>query len=334
MRYRLVRDRLTAFSLPLQHLLLQVTELNGRDASGAKLTATRLSTNIYLLATVGTALLLIALLAVETWRSQRHAEREQAARRNAETANRAKSEFLANMSHELRTPLNAVIGFSDILRQELFGPLTARYREYADDIHAGATHLLEVINDVLDMARVEAGELRLREERFAVDRAIWAALHMVRGRATAKGLTLSVEAGIAGIELYADERLFRQIAINLLSNAVKFTPSGGAVTVGIAAAGDGGLDLTVADTGAGIPADRLDQVITPFFQIDGSLSRQHEGTGLGLALVKAYVERHGGTLHIASQVGRGTTVTCRFPASRLRCTAAPAMTEEALRATA
>jgi signal transduction histidine kinase len=232
-------------------------------------------------------------------------------------ANRAKSEFLANMSHELRTPLNAIIGFSELMIGEMFGPLGERYRDYINDIHDSGRHLLTVINDILDLSKIEAGRMEVADEVFDLRGTVDSILRMAAERAAAGGIAIEVLLPEPPPQLCADERMIKQILINLLSNAIKFTHSGGRITIGAAPQEDGGIALSVADTGIGIPADDLPNVGNPFWQIDGGLNRKFEGTGLGLSLCKRMTEMHGGTLVIASEVGVGTTVTVRLPAARL-----------------
>ncbi|MEI9994406.1 MAG: ATP-binding protein [Rhizomicrobium sp.] len=237
----------------------------------------------------------------------------------ADKANRAKSEFLANMSHELRTPLNAIIGFSDILKKQLFGPIgNERYVEYVGDINDSGNHLLAIINDILDLAKAEAGKLTLQEDEIDLVRCLEDAMRMCRGRAAAGGVELSFTGG--GEQLYAsvDERVVRQIVLNLLTNAIKFTREGGRVTLGVAAEPGSGIYIRVTDTGIGIAPDDIARVIRPFEQVENVLSRTHGGTGLGLPLTAKLTELHGGELTITSQVSQGTTVTVRLPPERLR----------------
>jgi signal transduction histidine kinase len=239
------------------------------------------------------------------------------AKEDAEAANRAKSEFLANMSHELRTPLNAIIGFSEVMTAELLGPLgNPHYADYARDIHAAGTHLLAVINDILDMSRVEAGELDLPAEWIDIADTIDEALRLIRPRAQDAGLALEL-AILPGLPpLFAAARSMKQVLLNLLGNAVKFTPRGGRVRIDAAPVG-GGLRITVSDTGIGIAEADIPRALKPFGQVENTLSRRHGGVGLGLPLSKRLVEHYGGTLEIASTLGAGTSVTLSFPAERV-----------------
>ena len=248
--------------------------------------------------------------------------REQAlvsAKEMAEAANRSKSEFLANISHELRTPLNAIIGFSEIMRDEIFGPVGApQYRGYLQDVIDSAHHLLEIINDILDVAKAEAGKLDLDELVFPVERLARIATRLVEERATRAELRLEVDVSDSLPLVCGDERKLKQVLINLLTNAIKFTPAGGEVVLRSRLALDGDLLIEVADTGIGIAPEDIPTALSPFGQVDGKLNRKYEGTGLGLPLSRALVELHGGSLSLLSDVGRGTTVTVRLPASRLR----------------
>ena len=234
----------------------------------------------------------------------------------AETANKAKSEFLANMSHELRTPLNAINGFSEIMVGELFGPLgDKRYAEYSQDILNSGQHLLALINDILDMAKIEAGKLNLKFEPIRVEEVVEDAMRLMRNRAEAAGLTLVVDMPDLP-EVEGDYRALKQVLLNLLSNAVKFTPRGGQVTVrsALEMAGQGErVRVSVQDTGIGISDTDMDRLARPFEQIESQLSKTQQGSGLGLALTKSLVEMHGGLLEIASEPGKGTTVSFTLP---------------------
>jgi signal transduction histidine kinase len=238
-------------------------------------------------------------------------------RNEAEAANRAKSEFLANMSHELRTPLNAIIGFSELIEGQLFGPFPNRkYIEYAGDIRSSGKHLLELINDVLDLSKIEAGKVELVEERVDVAATVQDSLSLVRVRASEAGVQLRQLFAPDLPQVSADKRKLRQIVNNLLANAVKFTPRGGSVTTSVAA-DRAGLVICVEDTGIGIEAKDIGRIAEPFQRGESAQARSYEGTGLGLAITKRLIELHGGTLDIASQPRVGTTVIVRFPPDRL-----------------
>jgi signal transduction histidine kinase len=239
------------------------------------------------------------------------------AKNAAEMANRAKTTFLANMSHELRTPLNAIIGFAELLTMQINGPLgSERYLGYARDIGASGEHLLKVINDILDLTRIEAGGMEIHDEPVRCADLIDSSLRFIRDQATRAGLAIAIETAEDLPRLRGDPRKLRQVLINLLSNAVKFTPRGGRIRIGAARDAGGGLLLRVGDTGIGMAAHDIEQALTPFKQIDNSLARKYEGAGLGLPLAKNLMELHGGTLEVASELGRGTVVTCRFPLAR------------------
>ncbi len=255
-------------------------------------------------------------------RSKEEAERVAAAATDAMekaiAANRAKTEFLANMSHELRTPLNAIIGFSQVIRDQTFGTnRSEKYVEYARDINCSGQHLLGVINDILDLAKIEFGKATLYEETFPLDDLVQGCLRLIQDRAVQNGLELTYDAPRIPPILRADERKLKQILINLLSNAVKFTPAGGRIWVTVEEETDGGLALTVADNGIGIAPEDIERALAPFSQVDSSLARKYDGTGLGLPLSKALAELHGGSLQLASQLGSGTRVTVRLPAERI-----------------
>ena len=244
---------------------------------------------------------------------RRNQETLVAAKDAAEAANRAKSEFLANMSHELRTPLNAIIGFSSIMQKGMFGDLNPKYAEYAGMVCDSGTHLLAIINDILDLARAESNKLELREEDIDIARVIALSSTIVREMADKAGVDYDVTMVDVLPRVRADSAKLRQILINLLGNAVKFTPSGGKVSLSAEATPDGGLVFRIADTGIGIPADKMDVAMAPFGQVDSRLARKYEGTGLGLPLTKRLVEMHGGTLEIRSEPGKGTIATVRLP---------------------
>ncbi len=241
-----------------------------------------------------------------------------AARKQAEAASRTKSEFLANISHELRTPLNAVIGFSEIMTGQMFGPLGhPSYMEYARDIYESGSHLLEVINDILDVAKAEAGKFELDVEEVSLEKIATAAIRLIAPRAGTAKVEVSLEAAEELPELLIDQRRMKQVFINLLSNAVKFTPEGGSVAVKLRLAGDGAPEIVIADSGIGMAPGDIETALQPFSQLDSRLSRRFEGTGLGLPLARTLIEVHGGTLLIESSPGSGTTVTVRLPASTI-----------------
>ncbi len=230
----------------------------------------------------------------------------------AEEANQAKSKFLANMSHELRTPLNAIIGFSEIMESAMFGPLgAAKYTEYSRDIRESGQYLLDVINDILDMSKIEAGGIHLAPETVELDRILADSLRVIWGRANEKRLKLNSHID-PGIRLKADRRALKQIALNLLSNAVKFTPDGGEITVRGRLRG-GMVTIAIEDNGIGIPKDALHKLGRPFEQVESQLTKRHQGSGLGLAIAKSLAELHGGTMRIRSVLGAGTAVVLRLP---------------------
>ncbi|MBI3706992.1 MAG: HAMP domain-containing histidine kinase [Proteobacteria bacterium] len=240
------------------------------------------------------------------------------ARDRAEAANRAKSRFLANMSHELRTPLNAIIGFSDLIRSETFGPVgTARYRDYAKDIFDSGSHLLTLINDLLDISKAEAGKLDLHDEDVDAASLVEQAFRLVAQQASDTGLSLLQEVPAGWAVLRVDERYMRQVIINLVSNAVKFTAPGGSVRVTAERREGGRMAITVRDTGIGMAAEMIPKALSAFGQIDNPFTRQAKGTGLGLPLAKTIVEAHGGELAIDSEPGRGTAVSVVLPRERV-----------------
>jgi PAS domain S-box-containing protein len=246
-----------------------------------------------------------------------HVLREKAlrhAKEEVELAHRAKAEFLTNMTHELRTPLNAIIGFSDVISKETFDPLeTPEYREYARDINESGNHLLSLINDVLDISRVELGAMPLRKTLVDVPRLLGSCERFVRERAARGALTLDVEVGEPIPDFHADERRVKQILINLLSNAIKFTPAGGSVRVSGNVTNSEEAVFRVVDTGIGMSPEDVEKALSVFGQADGSLARNYEGAGLGLPLARHLAETHGGTLRVDSVPGAGTTVTVRLP---------------------
>jgi len=252
-------------------------------------------------------------------------ERLRRAMLEAEEANQAKVAFLANMSHELRTPLNAILGFAEVIRDRLYGADDARYAEYAKFICESGSHLLTIINDILDMAKMDAGRLQLFESEFDLGALIRRQCDLMARRAQNSGVTVAAEVAADLPGLRADEVRVRQIVLNLLSNAVKFTPAGGRVTASAGTRPDGRLAIAVADTGIGMTEEEIAVAMQPFRQVDADLARRYEGTGLGLPITKSLAALHGGELAIESEKGKGTTVTVLLPAARVvRAPARPA----------
>lgn len=240
------------------------------------------------------------------------------ARDQAKTANRAKSEFLSAMGHELRTPLNAIIGFSEIIKSEIFGPVgEGRYTEYAKHINVSGQHLLNLINDILDLSKVEHGEAELNQETLDMPQLLRSVVESVQQRADSAGIELVLDSPGDLPALRADARKLKQILDNLLSNAIKFTEADGNVTLKAGCETARGYVFQISDTGIGIAPDDISKAMSHFGQVDGDLNRRYAGTGLGLPLTNALVELHGGSLDIQSQIGVGTTVTVRFPAERV-----------------
>jgi two-component system cell cycle sensor histidine kinase PleC len=246
------------------------------------------------------------------------------ARRRAEAANVAKSRFLATMSHELRTPLNAILGFSEVMQAELLGPMRNKsYLDYASNIQASGRHLLQLINEILDLSRIEAGRYELNEEAIRLSEIVEECLQLLALRAESKGLQVAPEFPKGLEPIWADERAIRQICLNLLSNALKFTPRGGRITLTLAGTPDGGQRLTVKDTGPGIPKEEIPRVMQAFGQ--GSLAHQtaEGGTGLGLPIVQSLVALHGGTFELRSELRKGTEAVVCLPKSRILQTMPP-----------
>jgi signal transduction histidine kinase len=234
-------------------------------------------------------------------------------------ANKHKSEFLANMSHELRTPLNAIIGFSEVLHDRMFGEINDKQAEYLDDIHSSGEHLLSLINDILDLSKIEAGRMELELSRFDVAGALENSLTLIRERASRNNIALALECDAEVGEWTADERKFKQIMLNLLSNAVKFTPQGGSISVRARRA-DSCVEIAVADTGIGIKPEDQELIYEEFRQAGGDHLKKSEGTGLGLALTKRFVELHKGKISLQSEVGKGSTFTFTLPENGLETT--------------
>jgi two-component system cell cycle sensor histidine kinase PleC len=244
-----------------------------------------------------------------------------AAKESAEIADRSKSAFLANMSHELRTPLNAVIGFSELMQNATHGPIASQYAEYAKIIGDSGSHLLTIINDILDIAKADAQGLKLSDEAAHLPEIVSFSARMIEAMANKAAITFTVQV-VPGLPSFrCDARKMQQILINLLVNAVKFTPAGGSVSLSVSRDPGGDLVVEVADTGVGIPRDKIAVALSPFGQVDSPLAEKNNGVGLGLPLTKRLVELHSGTLDIDSEPGHGTTVTLHFPAERFVATA-------------
>ena len=237
----------------------------------------------------------------------------------AEQANKAKSSFLANMSHELRTPLNAILGFSEVMKDQHLGPVhNPRYLSYAADIHSSGRHLLAIINDVLDLAKIEAGKMSLDSaECFTLAPVLASSVTMLKGLGEKFGVTVHNEIAEDGLKVTAVERMIRQIVINLVGNAIKFTPPGGSVHLSGRLLANGDYEIAVRDTGVGMSEKEIAHALTPFGQNENQLARKHDGTGLGLPLAKAMLELHGGSLKISSVKDQGTVVTMTLPADRV-----------------
>ena len=234
--------------------------------------------------------------------------------RQLEVASQHKSEFLANMSHELRTPLNAIIGFSEVLSDRMFGELNEKQEEYLKDIYASGTHLLSLINDILDLSKIEAGRMELELTEFHFPTAIENAVMLVRERAGRRSIALQTQIDNRLGQIQADERKIRQVVLNLLSNAIKFTPEAGRIDVS-AIPKDGFVEVSVSDTGVGIAPEDQEKVFEEFRQV-GTAAKKVEGTGLGLTLCRKFVELHGGKIWVKSQVGEGSTFTFTIPMRR------------------
>jgi signal transduction histidine kinase len=274
--------------------------------------------------------ILFGSLAIQFWRLERSKRALSEALTRTERADRAKSDFLGRMSHELRTPLNAIIGFSEVIIAQIFGPVgSPRYKEYAEDILRSGLFLHDLIGDMLDMVKIEAGHRNLHQETFDLAGDINEALRMLESRAEKGSVALKLETRDGPTSIVADRRAFKQIVLNLIGNAVKFTPAGGTVTVRLATSGDDAL-MQIIDTGVGISAENLEKLGTPFFRVENNPHQAStEGTGLGVALTKSLIELHGWLIEYASELGRGTTVTVTMPgAQRAAVTPEPGPAQE------
>jgi two-component system cell cycle sensor histidine kinase PleC len=249
---------------------------------------------------------------IEKRRLEEELRDNQVAKETAEASSRVKSQFLANMSHELRTPLNAIIGFSDLLQNQMFGPLAKQYHDYATIIHESGNHLLNLVSDILDIAKIEAGKFVLNFQVIDLAESVAYCVRLIKSRADERGIRLVTLLPAQGLSFSADQRAFRQILLNLLSNAVKFSRPGGEVEISARIAGHK-LALTVRDHGIGMSENLLARIGRPFEQAISDPAHAREGTGLGLSLVRSLVLQHGGTLKIESREGSGTAVVCELP---------------------
>ncbi|MAU40582.1 MAG: hypothetical protein CMF31_03070 [Kordiimonas sp.] len=264
---------------------------------------------------VGTAL---SLLQATSEKMKIRAEQAMVAQREAEDANRSKTMFLSNMNHELRTPLNAIIGFTEIIKNETYGAIAQEeYREYVDIVHGSGQHLLSVINAILDMSKIEAGKLELNDEIFDLEELIQKTTKIMSATATKKNILIQPQTMARLPEVKGDVLLLRQVLLNLLSNAVKFSPEGSTVTLVAYQNRDGGLSIEVIDQGIGIRKEQLSSVTQPFFQVDSELNRVNEGSGLGLSIVRAYLDLHGAVFNLESEYGKGTRAIITLPKERI-----------------
>jgi signal transduction histidine kinase len=303
------------------HPELPIVVLTGTDNESISIEAVQAGAQDYLVKGHGDGEMIARSIRYAVERKRAHMQLLEA-KEKAEFANRAKSEFLANMSHELRTPLNAIIGFAEVMESEVMGPIGATcYKDYARDIRTSGVHLLEIIGDILDLSKIEAGKVDMQEAAVELPRVVAACLTLIGERAKTAEVYLWNHTPPDLPRVMADERKLKQILINLLSNAVKFTPPGGHVTLTVRVDASE-ISIAVADTGIGIAPADIERVLTPFMQVDNSLSRRFEGTGLGLPLADSLTRLHGGTLTLASELGQGTTVTISLPANRIVSVAA------------
>ena len=256
---------------------------------------------------------------ISLWLLHKRNQNVERLRKQALEANHSKSEFLAVMSHELRTPLNAIIGFSEIIYHEMHGEILERYKNYSADIHCSAQHLLSIINDILDLSKAESGQLAMSEEWVPIEEITDACMRIMRDQTKAKGIKLSVNGADENIEIRVDERLIRQSILNLISNALKFTQEEGKIMLDIGyPTEDGSLIFSVIDSGIGIEERNQKRVFEPFVQVEDSMRRNRDGTGLGLSLVRRIVEMHNGQVALTSKLGIGTEISITFPPERCR----------------
>lgn len=303
-----------AFSSNVSDFRISLDTLLAKQAAELELSEIRATNSGLIIAFVTLVLLmLVGLLFMQ----HRHTKAVNRARIAAEQANRAKSEFLANMSHELRTPLNAILGFSEMISQRVFGDLGAtQYGDYAEHIHDSGRHLLDIINDILDLSKIEAGQIQLNPEILDLRSLLADARTFLINRAAAKNVEIIIHAPAAAPYLYADKRVIKQVLLNLISNAVKFVPHGGTITLNYSCDHDRKIKVEIADNGQGMTPDELKLALTPFGQVGTTMTRSYEGTGLGLPLARRLMQLHEGDLDVESRKGLGTKVTLIFPADR------------------
>ncbi len=318
--YRRIRDRFDATSLPLHNAVRATFHATDKERvfRGRDLDDSYVFMATALVGVVISGGLLIVLLLFGMRRANRAEAESLKARHQAEAASRAKGEFLAGMSHELRTPLNAIIGFAEVIRNQTFGPIgNQRYAEYIEDIYHSGGHLLDVIGDILDTAKIEAGELDLDEENLDIDEVLNGVMRIAQPRAAVGKVSLGIDISENFPQLRGDRRLIHQIVLNLVANAIKFTPEGGRVTVETELPRDGRPHIRVRDTGLGMTEVEIEKALSPYGQIDSGTKGEREGTGLGLPLSRSFAELHGAELMITSVPGSGTLVTVVFPAERI-----------------
>lgn len=310
-----VEEQFSEFSTSISHLHANLDALFTQQKTELELVQVR-STNAYLVLIF--SILFITMLVGALIMQRRHNKALVQARVQAEQANKAKSEFLANMSHELRTPLNAILGFSEIMTHKIFGELGSRqYEDYANHINQSGKHLLDIINDILDLSKVESGQVQLNNEFLDLALLIEDTRALVQNKARRNNVSITTDVSKDARYLYADRRLSKQVLLNLLSNAVKFTREGGTISIVTETAAAGGPMIVVSDTGSGMTDQELTLALTPFGQAGTTLTRSHEGTGLGLPLASTLMELHGGALIVESEKDVGTRVKMCFPAERL-----------------